>query len=151
MEAVKESNAAAIAATPRANIVDCLEKHYPLQGTAVIPPGVGGMGYYEEYDVMIRDGDYKRWKHMEYRDEDRKGKGEPSYTIEEFEKQQKATRRHRLDGYEMMNPSTRRRHRSVSLGSGGGGGSRSGSATPTSRMEEGFSRLRQRLRSLKDH
>jgi hypothetical protein len=51
----------------------------------------------------------------------------------------------------MMNPSTRRRHRSVSLGSGGGGGSRSGSATPTSRMEEGFSRLRQRLRSLKDH
>jgi hypothetical protein len=64
VEAVKESNAAAIAATPRANIVDCLEKHYPLQGTAVIPPGVGGMGYYEEYDVMIRDGDYKRWKHM---------------------------------------------------------------------------------------
>ncbi|KAI5798967.1 hypothetical protein EDC01DRAFT_649901 [Geopyxis carbonaria] len=98
VDAVKESNEAAIRATPRANIIDSLEKHYPMQGTAIYPPGVGGVGDYEEYDVMRRDGGYKRWAHMEYKDEDLKGKGEPSYTIEEFEKQQKAARRKHQNG-----------------------------------------------------
>ncbi|TGZ82232.1 hypothetical protein EX30DRAFT_340113 [Ascodesmis nigricans] len=93
VEALKESNEAAIRATPRANIIDSLEKHYPLQGTAVNPPGVGGVGDYEEYDIHRREGNYKRWDHIRYLDEDLKGKGEPSYTIEEFEKQQKAARK----------------------------------------------------------
>jgi hypothetical protein len=44
-----------------------------------------------------------------YRDEDRKGKGEPSYTLEEFEKQQKAARRAgknaaRQEEHEMYSP-----------------------------------------------
>jgi len=51
------------------------------------------MPMYEEYDIMTRDGNYKRWPDREYRDEDLKGKGEPSYSLEEFEKQQKASRR----------------------------------------------------------
>lgn len=66
VDAVRESNLAALRATPRANIIDSLERHYPLQGTAMIPPGHEGpggeiMSDYEEYDVMTRDGNYKRW------------------------------------------------------------------------------------------
>jgi len=93
VEALRDSNEKAIRATPKANIVDCLEKHYPMQGTAVFPPGYNGMEDYEEYDIQRLEGGYRRWPHLDYRDEDLKGKGEPSYSIEEFEKQQKASRR----------------------------------------------------------
>lgn len=66
VEALARSNAEALAATPRANIIDSLERHRPLQGTASVPPGMrapGGdiMPDYEEYDVMRRDGNYKRY------------------------------------------------------------------------------------------
>lgn len=66
VEALATSNAEAIAATPRANLIDSLERHRPLQGTASIPPGMRAPGgdilpYYEEYDVMTRDGNYKRY------------------------------------------------------------------------------------------
>jgi hypothetical protein len=64
VDALRESNAHTLAATPNASIVDCLEGHYPLQGVAVLPPGQGGVGMYEEYDVMVQDGGYKRWEHM---------------------------------------------------------------------------------------
>jgi hypothetical protein len=64
VDALKESNAATLAATPAASIRDCLEHHYPLQGTAMFPPGAGGLAEYEEYDVMVRDGNYKRWDHI---------------------------------------------------------------------------------------
>ncbi|KAI5846975.1 hypothetical protein BZA05DRAFT_131633 [Tricharina praecox] len=95
IEAVKYTNAAALAATPKASIQDSLEGHYPLQGTAMYRPGEGGLGDYEEYDVNVRDGKWGRWDHMYYRDEDRRAKGEPGYTVGEFEKQQKAARRAR--------------------------------------------------------
>jgi len=110
IEAVRESTMAALKATPKANIIDSLEHHYPLQGTAIVPPGTKineneEMPWYEQYDIETRDGDYKRWPGMKYLDEDLKGKGEPSYTLEEFEKQQKAARkRHQTKGkddYEM--------------------------------------------------
>lgn len=66
VEALATSNAEAIAATPRANLIDSLERHRPLQGTASIPPGMRAPGgdilpEYEEYDVMRRDGNYKRY------------------------------------------------------------------------------------------
>lgn len=67
VEALRESNAAAIAATPTANIIDCLEKHRPLQGTAMVAPGArlpGGelIGGYEEYDMMRQGGgNYRRY------------------------------------------------------------------------------------------
>jgi hypothetical protein len=64
VDALKESNAAILAATPAASIRDCLENHYPLQGVAMYPPGTCGLGDYEEYDVMVKDGNYKRWDHM---------------------------------------------------------------------------------------
>jgi hypothetical protein len=73
VEAVKESNAEALRATPRENIRDALDKHVPLQGTAVIPSGMAGLDgkpmQYEEGTDLMREtnaggGAYKRWPDM---------------------------------------------------------------------------------------
>lgn len=73
VEAVKHSNAEALRATPRENIRDALDKRVPLQGTAVIPPGMSGidgrrMSYEEGADLMrepdAAGGAYKRWDHI---------------------------------------------------------------------------------------
>lgn len=66
LEAVKSTNEEALKATPMAKIRDSLESHKPLDGVAVIPPGMrdlsGHMMEYEEgTDLMIEDGNYKRW------------------------------------------------------------------------------------------
>jgi len=71
VEAVRDSNAEALRATPRENIRDALEKHVPLQGTATIPPGMAGLNgrpmEYEEGADLMREPDapggaYKRWE-----------------------------------------------------------------------------------------
>jgi hypothetical protein len=71
VDAVRRSNAEALRATPRENIRDALDKHVPLQGTAVIPPGMQGhdgrrMEYEEGADLMREadapGGAYKRWE-----------------------------------------------------------------------------------------
>ncbi|KAB5549963.1 hypothetical protein GE09DRAFT_1174696 [Coniochaeta sp. 2T2.1] len=99
LDAVKDSNEEAIKATPREYIQDSLTKHVPLQGTAVIPPGMRDMtgrrmDYQEGADLMREPdapgGAYKRYEGIRYRDGDLKGKGEPSYTIEREQKEQKA-------------------------------------------------------------
>jgi hypothetical protein len=73
VEAVRESNIEALKATPRENIRDALDKHVPLQGTAIIPPGMTGydgkpMEYQEGADLMRETdapgGAYKRWPGM---------------------------------------------------------------------------------------
>jgi hypothetical protein len=73
VEAVRESNIAALRATPRENIRDALDKHVPLQGVAIIPPGMSGldgkpMDYEEGADLMREEdapgGAYKRWEGM---------------------------------------------------------------------------------------
>jgi hypothetical protein len=51
-------------ATPAASWRDCFDSHYPLSGVAAYPPGKGGLGEYEEYDIQQRDGDLGRYKHM---------------------------------------------------------------------------------------
>lgn len=70
IEAVKDSNEEALKATPRENIQDSLTKHVPLQGTAVIPPGMPDMSgrtmQYEEGADLMRErsaegGAYKRY------------------------------------------------------------------------------------------
>ncbi|KAF7960854.1 hypothetical protein EAE96_000526 [Botrytis aclada] len=120
--AVAESNAEAIRATPRENIQDSLERHIPLSGTAVIPPGMPGpdgriMNYEEGADLMrepdAAGGAYKRWDHVKYLPEDYKGKGEPSFTIEkalkDHKRAQKSHRRNMSDGnsaYEMQSQSS---------------------------------------------
>lgn len=77
VEAVRGTNAEAIRATPRENIQDSLRKHVPLQGTAVIPPGMAGLDgkpmQYEEGADLMREPDapggaYKRWEGIVSRD-----------------------------------------------------------------------------------
>jgi len=155
LDAVKDSNEEAIKATPREYIQDSLVKHVPLQGTAVIPPGMPDMtGHRMEYregadlmrEIDAPGGAYKRYEgivsattttspfsaqktihhtsypnapstttrtypdcpglvpwankkldddQQRYRDEDLKGKGEPSFTIERDRKEEKTRlRRH---------------------------------------------------------
>lgn len=59
LEAVKESNEEALRATPHDKIIDCLNSHRPLDGTAFFPPGTtdrNGQTYeYEEGSNMMND------------------------------------------------------------------------------------------------
>ncbi|KAG7293208.1 hypothetical protein NEMBOFW57_003254 [Staphylotrichum longicolle] len=92
VEAVKDTNMEALKATPAEFVHDSLEKHVPLQGTAIVPPGMKDMSgrtmEYEEGADLMREasaggGPYKRWDHVRYRDDDYKGKGEPSFSYDE--------------------------------------------------------------------
>ncbi|KAK3336777.1 hypothetical protein B0T19DRAFT_410536 [Cercophora scortea] len=103
LEAVKDTNMEALRATPAEYVQDSLVKHVPLQGTAVVPPGCQDMSgrtmNYEEGADIMRDRDagggaYRRYDHIPYLDEDYKGKGEPSFTIEKAQKEQKARLKH---------------------------------------------------------
>ncbi|KAF2452691.1 hypothetical protein BDY21DRAFT_358441 [Lineolata rhizophorae] len=51
----------------------------------------------ENLMVQGKGGDYKRWPGIEYKPEDIKGKGEPSYTIEKALKDHKAKERGQAD------------------------------------------------------
>jgi hypothetical protein len=99
VDAVKDSNMEALKATPKEYIQDSTYKHVPLQGTAVVPPGLRDMSgnimdYVEGTDMnRTRDasgGAMGRWDFVEYHPEDLKGKGEPSYTVEKQLKDQKS-------------------------------------------------------------
>lgn len=65
LDAVKYTNSQALAATPRANIIDSLTRGVPLQGVGMVPPGVVGPGGqifdYEEDDIMKTQGRLGRW------------------------------------------------------------------------------------------
>ena len=70
IDAVSATNAETLKATPKEKIQDSIEKHYPLDGIAITPPGMAdryGRTYqYEEgTDMMIEGqpegGAYKRW------------------------------------------------------------------------------------------
>ncbi len=67
VEAVRRTNLEALKATPREMIQDSIERHRPLDGVAMIPPGMtdehGRIYHYEEgTDMMIENGgNYKRW------------------------------------------------------------------------------------------
>ncbi len=73
VEALKDSNIEALKATPPEFLRDALERHHPLQGTAMIPPGMRDMDgrsmHYEEGADLMREkdapgGPYKRWDHV---------------------------------------------------------------------------------------
>jgi hypothetical protein len=73
VEAVKDTNIEALKATPVEFLKDSLDKHVPLQGTAIVPPGMKDMGgrtmnYQEGADLMREKdapgGAYKRWDHI---------------------------------------------------------------------------------------
>ncbi|KAL9135948.1 MAG: hypothetical protein Q9175_002846 [Cornicularia normoerica] len=125
VEAVSATNEEALNATPREMIKDSVEKHRPLDGVAMVPPGMedryGNVYNYEEgTDMMIENspegGAYKRWPGVQYLPEDHKGKGEPSYSLEKALKQHKLHSRHASEGnsaIEMTTPATQRRPISV--------------------------------------
>ncbi|KAK3984861.1 protein pal1 [Cladorrhinum sp. PSN332] len=111
--AVQETNSLAIKATPAEYIEDSLVKHVPLQGTAVVPPGMkdlsGRTMEYEEGADLMREKDapggaYKRWDGIKYRDDDLKGKGEPWFSQDQADREQKARGKHTASGmtYEMQ-------------------------------------------------
>lgn len=70
VEAVSTTNEEALRATPREMIKDSVEKHRPLDGVAMVPPGMEDRyghvyNYNEGTDMMIENspegGAYKRW------------------------------------------------------------------------------------------
>lgn len=92
VDAVRDTNMEALKATPAEFVQDSLVKRVPLQGTAVVPPGMrdwsGRRMEYEEGADLMREpdaegGPYKRWEHVRYRDDDLKGKGEPAFSIDQ--------------------------------------------------------------------
>ncbi|KAF2088379.1 hypothetical protein K490DRAFT_73301 [Saccharata proteae CBS 121410] len=95
LAAVAGTNAEAIKATPEENIKDAVERHRPIDGVAVVPSGMrdrfGREYHYQEGDdMMIVDGgNYKRWPGIEYKPDDIKGKGEPSFSLEKAFKNHK--------------------------------------------------------------
>ncbi|KAK3177190.1 hypothetical protein OEA41_008519 [Lepraria neglecta] len=112
IEAVSASNEEALKATPREMINDSVEKHRPLDGTAMVPPGMADRygnvySYKEGTDMMIENnpegGAYKRWPGVTYLPEDLKGKGEPSYSLEKALKEHKSHSRHISEGNNMEN------------------------------------------------
>lgn len=167
VEALSTTNEEALRATPREMIKDSVEKHRPLDGVAMVPPGMedryGNVYNYKEgTDMMIENspegGAYKRWPGMEYLPEDLKGKGEPSYSLEKALKQHKQHSRHVSEGgnnnnggIEMTTPATQRRPMSVE------GQSRPVSAEQTyadweqgvRRSSSGGGRLRRRFESMR--
>lgn len=68
--AVEGTNREALRATPRENVMDSIQRHRPLDGTAVIAPGdsdrFGRKYEYKEGDnMMTYDGaNYKRWEEI---------------------------------------------------------------------------------------
>lgn len=105
VEALASSNEETLKATPRANVLDSINSHRPLDGVATIPNGMpdrdGRVYRYEEGDNMMIDGNppggpYKRWPGVQYLPEDVKGKGEPSYSVEKALKDHK---RHEKERY----------------------------------------------------
>ena len=70
VEAVAASNIEALKATPREKVQDSIDRHYPLDGVAIVPSGMSdryGRTYqYHEGEDMMQEGNpeggpYKRW------------------------------------------------------------------------------------------
>lgn len=164
LEAVKDSNAEAIRATPREFVQDSLQKHVPLQGTASVPVGdrdLGGhlMTYEEGADLMrepdAQGGAYKRWDGMKYHPDDLKGKGEPSYTFERDQKAKKAALLHPNAREGDMEMSGFSRQRSLSQGAydpavDGEAGMQRSNTTGRKKLGDGIRRRFGSLRGKKD-
>ncbi|KAJ0414288.1 hypothetical protein BJY00DRAFT_34399 [Aspergillus carlsbadensis] len=82
LEALRESNAEALKATPEHKIADAIKRHRPLDGVAYFPPGhtdQEGQSYdYEEGHNMMNDyGNFARFPGLRFTDED--FKNDPFY------------------------------------------------------------------------
>ncbi|KAL9033233.1 MAG: hypothetical protein Q9214_007613 [Letrouitia sp. 1 TL-2023] len=166
LEAVAVSNQEALKATPKEKVIDSIRQHRPLDGVAMVPPGHSDQGgryydYKEGTDVMIEEGNYKRWPGVNYLPSDLKGKGEPSYSLEKSLKDHKSGIDHRRvasDGqpvFEMSattssRPSLQNNQRSSSFGTYDEGQQRYAEWESERRRESaGGKGLRKRFGSLK--
>ncbi|GAM86024.1 hypothetical protein ANO11243_040340 [Dothideomycetidae sp. 11243] len=114
IDALKESNAEALKATPPENIKDSLDHKVPLSGTATVPPGTedrfGRVYNYEEganqmFEGQPEGGQYKRWDGVKYHPDDIQGKGEPYYSRDIAENRRMSGHREDADGgIEMSTP-----------------------------------------------
>jgi len=114
--ALRYGNQEAIKATPHENILDSVNGHRPLENVASIPSGgrdrFGRTYRYQEGPNLQVESGYRRWPGVEYKDDDIKGKGEPSFSIEKALKQHKMKAQNdEHDGIEMT---TRPRNKSSS-------------------------------------
>jgi hypothetical protein len=79
LAALEHSTEEALKATPQVSIRDSLNKHVPLQNTAVVPPGEHIPGGPEDEVLDYKEenliGDIGRWDGIEYDDDDRRAKG----------------------------------------------------------------------------
>ena len=91
LKALETSNEEALKATPRENIRDAVERHKPLDGVAIVPPGEAdrfGRRYnYKEGDDLMHepssgDAGYKRWPGKDYDPDDLKGASEPNFSLD---------------------------------------------------------------------
>lgn len=164
VEAVSATNEEALKATRREMIKDSVEKHRPLDGVAIVPPGHADRdgntyNYQEGTDMMIDNlpegGAYRRWPGVQYHPDDLKGKGEPSFSVEKALKEHKAHGRHVSEGgkgIEMVTPAEQRRPMSGDSGvrQGDGQGQRYADwEGQRQRSGSGGERLRKRFGSLK--
>ena len=83
LAALEHSTEQVLRATPEVSIRDSLNKHVPLQNTAVVPPGQyvpgGSPGEILDYKEENLLGDVGRWQGIEYDDDDRRAKGHPGW------------------------------------------------------------------------
>lgn len=104
--ALKTTNDEALKATPSENIKDAVERHMPLDGVAIVPPGMpdrfGRTYEYQEGTDMMRENlngepGYKRWADKDYDADDLSGMAEPAFSLD------RALRAHKIDdnGIEM--------------------------------------------------
>jgi hypothetical protein len=91
LKALETSNEEALKATPRENIRDAVERHKPLDGVAIVPPGeqdrFGRRYNYEEgadlmHEASSGDAGYKRWPGKDYDPDDLKGESEPNFSLD---------------------------------------------------------------------
>ncbi|KAK3907018.1 hypothetical protein C8A05DRAFT_40202 [Staphylotrichum tortipilum] len=159
VEAVRGTNMEALRATPSEYVQDSLDRHVPLQGTAVIPPGMrdtrGRTMHYDEGADLMREedaegGPYRRWAHLQYRDDDLKGKAEPAFSSDQARIEQKERAQHHhhhhhhhatasprgMVYYEMQPPSTFRDH-----DSGAGGKHKEGASQVHQRSDSKIAQL----------
>lgn len=66
VEAVSDTNEEALKATPREKVVDSIERHRPLDGVSIVPPGMTDstgrtFDYKEGADLMVEEGNFRRW------------------------------------------------------------------------------------------
>ena len=79
LAALERSTKETLKATPTISIRDSLDKHIPLQNTAIVPPGepvpAGLSGEVLDYKEENLLGDVGRWQGIDYDDDDRRAKG----------------------------------------------------------------------------